>query len=115
MEAKTVYFKNTGSENTDEVFKIAKKRAEELGIKSASLTDLKGGTPQENAALLRRILDGEKGPWRDVVVMNGAAALVAGNLATGLQEGVRLAREAIDSGAARAKLDELIKLSQSLK
>ena len=79
------------------------------------MTEIRGGTPEENAEKLRRILSGEKGAGRNVVVMNAAAALVAGNQASNLKEGVHIAKEAIDSGKAQAKLDELIKLSQSLK
>lgn len=85
-----------------------------FGFKSASLAEIKGGTPEENARILHRILSGEKGPWRDVVVVNAAAALLAGNRASDLKEGARLAEEAVDSGRALEKLEALVKLSQSL-
>ena len=85
-----------------------------FGFKEAGLAEIKGGTPEENANVLRRILAGEKGPLRDVVVMNAAAALLAGNQASNLKEGTRLAEEAIDSGQAREKLEGLVRLSQSL-
>ena len=85
-----------------------------FGFKEASLSEIKGGTPEENAGILRRILDGEKGALRNVVVMNAAAALVAGNHAPDFKSGARLAEEAIDSGRAREKLDKLVELSQSL-
>ena len=85
-----------------------------FGFKEASLAEIKGGTPEENAGMLRRILNGEKGALRDVVVMNAAAGLVAGNLTSDLKTGARLAEEAIDSGRAREKLDKLVELSQSL-
>ena len=78
------------------------------------MAEIKGGTPEENAEMLRRILGGDRGPRRDVVVMNAAAALVAGNRASGLREGARLAQEVIDSGRASEKLDGLVRLSQSL-
>ena len=71
-----------------------------------------GGAPAENAAALRRILDGEKGTLRNIVVMNAAAALVAGNVTADLKEAARLAEEAIDSGRARDKLNQLVELSQ---
>jgi anthranilate phosphoribosyltransferase len=85
-----------------------------LGFETASLTEIKGGTPEENAGALRRILDGEKGARRNVVVMNAAAALAAAGRAPDLKGGVRLSEEAIDSGRAGEKLDKLVELSQSL-
>ncbi len=83
-------------------------------FKSAHLAEVRGGTPEENAKILRRILNGERGPLRDVVVMNAAAALLAGNRASDLKEGARLAEEVIDNGQALEKLEGLVKLSQSL-
>ncbi|MFQ5997478.1 MAG: anthranilate phosphoribosyltransferase, partial [Dehalococcoidales bacterium] len=85
-----------------------------FGFKQASLAEIKGGTPEENAKILHRILDGERGPRREVVVMNTAAVLLAGNRASDLKEGARLAEEATDSGQAREKLEGLVRLSQSL-
>ena len=82
----------------------------DLGLPRARLSDLMGGTPEENAALTRRILSGEeRGPKRDVVLLNAAAALSAesGDLAAGLEA----ARASIDSGRALAKLDALIAFS----
>jgi anthranilate phosphoribosyltransferase len=82
----------------------------DLGLPRARLSDLTGGTPEENAALTRRILSGEeRGPKRDVVLLNAAAALSAesGDLAAGLEA----ARASIDSGRALAKLDALIAFS----
>jgi len=83
-------------------------------FKSAHLAEVRGGTPEENADILRRVLNGERGSWRDVVVMNAAAALLAGNRASDLKEGARLAEEVIDNGQALEKLEDLVKLSQSL-
>jgi len=73
---------------------------------------LRGGSPQENAEILRSVLEGAPGPRRDVVVLNAAAALVAAGSAEDLKEGVRLAEESLDSGAARAKLDALVRFTQ---
>ncbi|MBI4186385.1 MAG: anthranilate phosphoribosyltransferase [Chloroflexi bacterium] len=87
---------------------------QDFGFREADPSQLKGGTPAENAETLRRILSGETGPRRDVVVMNAAAALVAGNRAANLIDGARLAEQAIDSGRAREKLDQLVSLSQKL-
>ncbi len=85
-----------------------------FGFKQASLDEIKGGTREENAKMLRNILSGERWPGRDIAVMNAAAALVAANLAADLKEGARLAEEVIDSGRALEKLDRLVRLSQSL-
>jgi anthranilate phosphoribosyltransferase len=85
-----------------------------FGLEEANPAEIKGDTPEENAGILRRILDGEKGALRNVVVMNTAAALVVSNTASDLNSGARLAEKAIDSGQAREKLDKLIELSQSL-
>ncbi|MFH0941770.1 MAG: anthranilate phosphoribosyltransferase [Chloroflexota bacterium] len=86
---------------------------EDFGLKRASLGSLKGGTAPENAALLRRILAGAPGPARDIVLLNAGAALMAGDRVATIKEGVSLAREIIDSGQAQAKLEQLIKVSQS--
>jgi len=87
---------------------------QDFGFKEAELKEIKGGTPEDNARILRSILTGERGPRRDIAVMNAAAAIVAGNRAPDLKEGARIAEEAIDSERALEKLDALIKLSQSL-
>ena len=87
---------------------------QQFGFKETSLVEIRGGSPEENAGILHLILDGKKGPLRDIVVMNAAAALVAGNRASDLKEGALLAEEAIDTGHARRKLEGLVKLSQSL-
>jgi len=72
-----------------------------------SAGDLAGGTPSDNAAILRRILDGEKGPARDIVLLNAAAGIAAGGKADSIQEGFQLAGQAIDSGKAQKALDGL--------
>ena len=87
---------------------------EDLGLSRDSLDNIRGSTPADNAVLVRRILAGAAGPQRDVVLMNAAAAIVAGGKAKTLQEGAGFAAQAIDSGSALAKLDCLIKFSQSL-
>ncbi len=79
----------------------------EFGVPLATLEELRGGDHAENAAITRAVLDGEKGPRRDIVVMNAAVALVAAGKAKDFQEGAELAAAAIDSGAARRKLAEL--------
>jgi anthranilate phosphoribosyltransferase len=92
---------------------------EDFGLTAAKVETLVGGTPQENASILRTVLEGEKGPRRDAVVMNAAAGIVVGQQTKhpsgllAMKEGAEIAQEAIDSGRARDKLQKLIKLSQS--
>jgi anthranilate phosphoribosyltransferase len=87
----------------------------EFGFGLAQPEDLRGGDPQENARITRHVLSGEdRGPRRDVVLLNAAAALVAGAAAGDLQEGVVLAAESIDSGAALSTLEALIAYSQTV-
>lgn len=85
----------------------------DLGLPRARLSDLEGGDAQENAATSRAILNGERGPRRDVVLLNAAAGLVAGGLATDLAQGLSRAAQSIDSGAARARLDALVAFSNN--
>ena len=85
----------------------------ELGLPGAQLEDLRGGTVEENAQITQAILAGERGPRRDVVLLNAAAALVAGGMARDFKEGLQQAAEAIDSGSAREKLEGLVAFSQA--
>ncbi|GAJ15687.1 unnamed protein product, partial [marine sediment metagenome] len=87
---------------------------EDFGLPRASLDSLKGGTVDKNAALLRSILAGALGPQRDVMLMNAAAVLLAGDMVETLQQGAALASEVIDGGNALAKLEQLVELSQSM-
>jgi len=80
----------------------------EFGLALVPAKQLAGGTPQENAAITREILQGRKGPKRDIVCLNAAPALAAARKATSLQDGFLLAGQAIDSGAAAEKLARLI-------
>ncbi|MBC7265001.1 MAG: anthranilate phosphoribosyltransferase [Chloroflexi bacterium] len=88
--------------------------AAELGLPRASLTDLAGGSREENVAITRAVLAGQKGPQRDIVVLNASAALVVGGRARHLREGVKMAEESLDSGAAARKLEELIEFTRSV-
>ena len=85
---------------------------EELGLQRAEARALAGGDADENAAILRAVLGGEQGPRRDVVLLNAAAAIVAGGAGGTLAEGMERAAEAIDSGKATGCLDSLIEVSQ---
>lgn len=80
----------------------------EFGLALVQSKELVGGTPQENALISRDILQGRKGPKRDIVCLNAAPALIAGRKATSLQDGFSLAGRVIDSGAAAEKLAHLI-------
>ena len=86
---------------------------EDAGLKRASLADLKGGDPTENAAALRRMLDGEPGAYRDIAVLNAAAALVVAEKAPDLMTAGLLAEAAIDNGAAKHALAKLVEISNS--
>ena len=85
----------------------------DFGLEKASLNDLKGSDAAENAALLKDILSGKKGPQRDIVVLNAAAALVASNKAKSIEEGIKMAIDSIDKGQAMDKLKRLVEFSQS--
>lgn len=82
---------------------------EDFGLTRCDKEDLKGGSPEENAKIVRAVLGGEKGPRRDVVLMNAGAALYISGKAESLEAGVKLAAELIDSGAALRKLEEFVK------
>lgn len=86
---------------------------EDLGLQRAPLEALRGGNAAENAEILRDILQGSPGPRRDIILLNAAPALVAGQVAETLQEGVELARRSIDSGAALEKLHALAAFFQN--
>jgi anthranilate phosphoribosyltransferase len=79
----------------------------DFGMETATIEDLKGGDPAANAAIIRSLLDGEPGPRRDIVVVNAAAALLMAGRAEDIMASVELARQAIESGAAREKLEKL--------
>ncbi|MCJ7773696.1 MAG: anthranilate phosphoribosyltransferase, partial [Desulfobacterales bacterium] len=80
--------------------------------KLADPDDLKGGDPKMNATITRSILNGDQGPKREIVVLNAAAALVTAGKSKDLREGIELAEESIDQGAAASKLEALIKFTQ---
>ena len=85
----------------------------DLGITPAPIEALVGGDPATNAALARRVLDGEPGPHRDIVCLNAGAALVAAGLAEDLATGIVAARSSIDQGGAAAALDRLVAISNA--
>lgn len=86
---------------------------EDAGLPYARPEDLKGGDPAHNAAALRALLDGQSGAYRDIVLINAAAALLVAGKARDLRAGVAMAADALDSGAAKATLDKLVSLSNA--
>ena len=84
---------------------------EDAGLPRASPEDLKGGDADYNAGIVRAVLAGERGPARDIVLLNAAAALVVAGRADDLREGVGLATGAVDGGKAQAALDRLVEIS----
>jgi len=85
---------------------------EDFGLARAKHSDLAGGLPAENSAIITAVLNGEKGPKRDIVVLNAAFALAAAGIALSPEEGVTLAAHAIDTGAALDKLHRLVELTR---
>ena len=101
----------TVAEFYDGWFKTAEIAPEQFGFERCTHEDLKGGSPEENAEITRRILAGEKGHKRNAVLMNAGAALYIGDKAHDLAGGIKLAAEIIDSGKAEETLKKLIELS----
>ena len=89
-------------------------RPRALGLPYATPEDLRGGNPMQNADTMRRVLAGEPGLVSDAVTLNSGAALVAGDLADSLAEGIALAAASIADGRAAQKLDALIALTREL-
>jgi len=86
---------------------------QELGLEPCSLEELAGGSPDENAAAIRRVFAGEQGGKRSAILLNAAGAIAAGGHAEDLREGIELARAALDSGAVVTRLEELIAFSRA--
>jgi anthranilate phosphoribosyltransferase len=84
---------------------------EDFGLPVHPFEDIIGGTPQENAAALRALLAGAPGAYRDAVLLNAAAALVVAERAQDLVTGVAIARESLDSGAARRAVARLAQIT----
>ena len=86
---------------------------EQVGLRQAKPETLRGGDAEHNAQALKSVLEGKKGPYRDVAVFNAAAALVVAERASDLRDGVALAQKSIDSGEAEGRLDRLIAISNA--
>jgi anthranilate phosphoribosyltransferase len=87
---------------------------EQFGFSRCPLEDLHGGDPEQSAAIVRRLLDGQKGSPRDVVLLNSGAALYVNGSAATIQDGIRLAAQSIDSGNARQKLAQLVEMTNAV-
>jgi anthranilate phosphoribosyltransferase len=87
---------------------------ERAGLERADPAEVRGGTPAENAAITRAVFAGEQGARRSLVVLNAGAALFVAERVAGFEEGVRLAEETIDSGAALDTLDRFVRKTQEL-
>jgi anthranilate phosphoribosyltransferase len=85
----------------------------ELGVPHCSVDELRGGSPEDNARAIREVFAGGDGGRRSAILLNAAGAIAAGGHAADLREGLELAREAVDSGAASARLEELIAFSRA--
>ena len=90
-------------------------RPEDFGLSRAEAGAVRGGTVPANLELAEAALSGQPGPARDVVLLNAGAGLYTCGLASGIADGIRLARETIESGRARAKIDEVRRVSQKLR
>lgn len=89
---------------------------EDFGMKSCTLEEIKTGTPEANAAIIRGVFEGTiTGPQRDALVLNAAGAMIVGERADNFEEGIKLVNELIDSKAALNKLEELIRESNAVK
>ena len=86
---------------------------EQFGLQRCRMEDLHGGNAEQSAAIVRNVLRGDKGPARDVVMLNSGAALFVSGSATSVQDGMRLAAESIDSGKAREKLAHLVEMTNA--
>jgi anthranilate phosphoribosyltransferase len=86
-------------------------RSEDLGIRKAAIADLRGADSKRNAEIINEVLDGKKGPARDIAVLNAAAAIYVSGIAGNLDEGIAEATRAIDNGSAAAKLQQWIRVT----
>ena len=87
---------------------------EDTGLPETPIEAIRGGTKEENAATMRRVFQGEQGPVRDMVLLNSAGVLMVGHKAESIRKGVEMSAGIIDSGAALAKLDQMIEVTQRL-
>ena len=90
-------------------------RLEDTGLPETPIEAIRGGSKEENAATMRRLFQGEQGPVRDMVLLNSAGVLMVGDKAETIRLGVEMSAGIIDSGAALAKLDQMVEVTQRLR
>ena len=98
--------------NAGQVF-LSTIEPEDFGLRRCLLSDLQGGDAEENAAIVRDVLGGNEGPKRDIVLLNSAYALVASGIVESVESGLQKARNTIDAGLAKAKLEGLVSLTNA--
>jgi len=90
-------------------------RVEDTGLPETPIEAIRGGSKEENAATMRRLFQGEQGPVRDMVLLNSAGVLMVGDKAETIRQGVEMSAGIIDSGAALAKLDQMVEVTQRFR
>jgi anthranilate phosphoribosyltransferase len=115
LDELTITGESTLAEVRDRAVGLYRTKPQDAGLEEGQYSKLMGGDAAANAAVLERIFQGEKGPRRDIVLLNAAAALIVADLAEDLAEGVRLGADAIDSGAVSKTLESLRDFSRSVK
>jgi len=115
MDEVTLTGESTIGEVTPEGVRVTRITPEQFGLERAPLTELHGGDAQGNAVIVRDILSGKEGAKRRIVLLNAAYALMAAGKVSDVQEGIRLATETIDSGAALKQLERLVALTNEVR
>lgn len=113
MDEITLTAETVVAEVTPQEVVVTRIKPEDFGLARCSMDDLRGGGATANAEIVRGVLSGEKGPKRDVVLLNAAFGLMAAGKAADAQEGLRMAADAIDSGRAMAQLKKLAELTNA--
>ena len=111
LDEVTITGKTKVSELKNKKVKTFSVKPQDFKIRKASLQDIRGGSIEDNVRIIREVLEGKKGPKQDVVILNAAAALLAGGLAEDFKKGIKLAGESIASGKALDKLNKLIEFT----
>ncbi|GMQ59022.1 anthranilate phosphoribosyltransferase [Vallitalea sediminicola] len=114
LDELTITCNSKVTELNDKCIKTYEIDPQMYGINKAELVDITGGTVEENAEIIRKLLDGEKGPKRDILVLNAGAAIYVAGKADSLEQGINIARNILDSKKAKAKLEEFISYSNSI-
>jgi len=114
MDEITLTNETAAAEVTPDGVRLFTITPEEFGLSRCSMQELKGGDAAANAIIVRDILNGAQGPKRDVVLLNAAYALVAAGRCATVPEGITLAANSIDSGAARGQIEKLAALTSQL-